>query len=182
MAAPLDDVRTARLRLVRMVAADLDDLDRLHQDARVMATLGGVRSRAETRQLLDDERAHWAEHGFGLWTVRDPTSNRFLGRGGLRVVPVGGRREVEVAYALLPDCWGRGLATELAGESARTGFDVLRRPDLVCFTRPDNHPSRRVMEKVGFRYEREIAHADLLHVLYRLTAAGWRAQRGRAES
>jgi hypothetical protein len=30
------------------------------------------------------------------------------------------------------------------------------------------------MEKVGFVYERDIVHADLPHVLYRLTASQWR--------
>jgi [ribosomal protein S5]-alanine N-acetyltransferase len=41
----------------------------------------------------------------------------------------------------------------------------------VAFTLPDNVASRRVMEKVGFRYEREVEHVDLPHVLYRLREA-----------
>ena len=48
-------------------------------------------------------------------------------------------------------------------------FDVLGLPDLVTYTLPGNLASRRVMEKLGFTYEREVVHADLPHVLYRLT-------------
>jgi RimJ/RimL family protein N-acetyltransferase len=39
----------------------------------------------------------------------------------------------------------------------------------VAFTLPTNTGSRRVMEKLGFHYEREISRAGLAHVLYRLT-------------
>ena len=42
--------------------------------------------------------------------------------------------------------------------------------DLVAFTLPSNLGSRGVMEKVGFRYERDIRWANLPHVLYRKKA------------
>jgi RimJ/RimL family protein N-acetyltransferase len=38
----------------------------------------------------------------------------------------------------------------------------------VSFTLPHNAASRRVMEKAGLTYERDITHAGLPHVLYRL--------------
>jgi RimJ/RimL family protein N-acetyltransferase len=76
---------------------------------------------------------------------------------------------------LVPDFWGRGLATELARESVRVGFGVLGVADLVCFTLPTNARSRRVMEKAGFRYERDVEHAGLPHVLYRLRRNDWEA-------
>ncbi len=40
--------------------------------------------------------------------------------------------------------------------------------EVVSYTLPHNAASRRVMEKLGFSYEREIVHADLPHVLYRI--------------
>ena len=39
--------------------------------------------------------------------------------------------------------------------------------NLVCFTLVDNNASRRVMEKAGFTFERELIHAGMPHVLYR---------------
>jgi RimJ/RimL family protein N-acetyltransferase len=41
----------------------------------------------------------------------------------------------------------------------------------VSFTLPNNLASRRVMDKAGFRYERNFIHANLPHVLYRQLAA-----------
>jgi RimJ/RimL family protein N-acetyltransferase len=167
----LEELRTPRLLLQRPRSEDFADLFRMHSDPRVMATLGGVRSEAVTRAQLDDLVAHWERHGFGPWMLRAPEDRRFLGRGGLRHVVVGGRPEVELLYALIPDAWGQGLAGELARESLRVAFTELSLPDVVAFTLPHNARSRAVMERAGFQYERDVVHAGLPHVLYRLRAA-----------
>ena len=39
--------------------------------------------------------------------------------------------------------------------------------ELIAITLPDNHASRRVMEKASFAYDRDLEHAGLTHVLYR---------------
>ena len=79
--------------------------------------------------------------------------------------------EVEVAYALRVESWGNGLATEMARAAVQVAFANLGLPDLVAFTLPTNVASRRVMEKAGFAFERDVVHADMPHVLYRLTAS-----------
>jgi RimJ/RimL family protein N-acetyltransferase len=170
----LEELRTPHLLLQRPRPADFDDIAAMYIDPVVMATLGGVRTRQQSRAYFDRLLAHWERHGFGWWIVRDLATGRFAGRGGLHCVVFLGRDEVEVGYGFLSEFWGRGLATELARESARVGFEVLGLPDLVSFTLPANRASRRVMEKVGFLYERDGLHADLPHVFYRLTAARWR--------
>jgi RimJ/RimL family protein N-acetyltransferase len=168
---PLEVFHTDRLLARRVVADDFDDLFRMHQDALVMATLGGTRDQEQTRLILQAQEQHWEQHGYGIWVIRDRADGRFLGRGGLRHVLVEGNDEVEVAYALMSDVWGRGVATEFARAVVKVGFERLDLKDVVAFTLPTNRASRRIMEKVGFRYERDIIHADLPHVLYRLVAA-----------
>jgi ribosomal-protein-alanine N-acetyltransferase len=165
------ELRTARLLLCRMREDDRDDLRRMHADPRVMATLGGVRGDQQTEEFLRGAIAHWERHGFGFWTVRELATGRFAGRGGLLHTAIAGGDDVEVAYAFLEEFWGRGLATELAQESVRVAFGVLGLPDVVCFAVPTNRASRRVMEKIGFRYERDVMHHGLPHVFYRLRRA-----------
>lgn len=184
----VDTFQTDRLRAARLRDGDFDDLRRLHRDPRVMATLapaghpaGGVLTDEETKQFLRHNLDHWDRHGYGLWTFRDREGGRFVGRGGLRHVHIGGNDEVELGYALMADAWGRGLATELARAVARVGFAQLGLPDIVCFTLTTNRASRRVMEKAGFRHERDLVHAGLPHVLYRLGAAQWRQGRPTGE-
>ena len=167
----LEDLHTVRLHLCHPTPGDLHDYLAMHNDPRVMATLGGVRSDEHSRQAFQRHLDQWAAHGVGWWILRDRATGQFIGRGGLRHVTIDGPDKVEVGYGLLPAFWGRGLATELATESARVGFEVLKLPALVSFALPTNLGSRRVMEKVGFRYERDITYANLPHVLYRLSAA-----------
>jgi [ribosomal protein S5]-alanine N-acetyltransferase len=171
----LNELRTPRLLLHRPREGDFEDYARMYADPVVMATLNGVRTRDATRELFDCLLAHWDEHGFGLWIMRDPDSRRFMGRGGLRVQTLEGRPEVEVGYGMMSEFWGRGLATELARESVRVGFEVLGLTELVSFTLPTNRASQRVMQKAGFVHERDGTWADLPHVFCRLTAERWRA-------
>jgi RimJ/RimL family protein N-acetyltransferase len=161
-------LETERLVLTRPTPADGPDLIALHSDPRVMATLGGLR----TREVLEDSNARllrvWETAGYGWWVARHRPDGRFVGRGGLRPLSLEGRDEVELGYGLAAEFWGRGLATELAAASVRAGFEVLGVPELVCFTMVTNARSRRVMEKAGFRYERDGEYAGLPHVFYRL--------------
>lgn len=159
---------TDHLIATRLRAEDFDELCNMHRDPRVMATLGGLRSTEQTRRFLHENLDHWERHGYGLWVFRDKVDGRFVGRGGLRKVTVGGSNEVEVAYAVMAEFWGQGVATEMAVASLQIGFTQLGMRDIVAFTLPTNHASRRVMEKVGFRYERDIIHVGLPHVLYRI--------------
>ena len=170
MTEDLEELRTERLLLSRPRGSDLADLVALHADPRVMATLGGVRDAAATEAQLRDFDAHWERHGFGPWILRDPETRRFLGRGGLRHVAVEGRDEVELLYALGADVWGRGYAGELARESIRVAFEILRLPELVCFTLPTNERSLAVMRRAGFQYQRDFLHAGRPHRLHRLRA------------
>ncbi len=145
----------------------------MHADPAVMATLGGVRSREETVGFLDRLVEHWRVHGFGLWLLSSREDGAFVGRGGLLTVELEGRAEVELAYALAAPWWGRGLATELARWSVRLAFEVLEVPSLICLTLPTNHASRRVMEKAGFRFEKDVVHRGLPHVLCRISGDQW---------
>ena len=136
-----------------------------------MATLGGLRSDEETAHYLRDNLDHWDRYGYGMWVFSDRADGRFVGRAGLRNTRVGGNDEVELAYALVAEYWGRGLATEMAKEILKLAFERLDLEDVVCFTLPTNQASQRVMEKAGFEYERDVVHAGSPHVLYRSKAS-----------
>ncbi|MEH2291183.1 GNAT family N-acetyltransferase [Nostoc sp.] len=165
----IDIFTTQRMFAEYLQSKHLNELYRMHQNKQVMATLGGVRSDEETRLLILNNLNHWQLYGFGLWVFRDKVNNQFVGRAGLRNTHVEGKDEVELAYALIAKFWGKGLATEMCEEILKIGFELLKLPEIVCFTLTTNKASQRVMEKLGFKYERDIIHASLPHFLYRLT-------------
>ena len=166
---PIEVFATQRLVGERVQLTDYDDLCAMHSDPVTMATLGGVRSDATTLEFLRQKMDHWETYGHGLWIFRDKPHHQFVGRGLLEHIVVGGNDEVEVGYSLVSAQWRQGLATEMAKAIVSIAFHCLDVTSIVSFTYPDNFASRRVMEKAGFVYEREIQHVGRPHVLYRIT-------------
>jgi ribosomal-protein-alanine N-acetyltransferase len=128
--------------------------------------LGGPRADSQTRDLLSADVRHWEEHHFGPWVFFERETGVFVGRGGLRRTTLAGRECVEVLYAVRPDAWGRGYATEIArlaiGEARLLGL-----AEVLGVAATANTASRRVLEKAGLRIEAVIEHAGLPHWLGR---------------
>jgi RimJ/RimL family protein N-acetyltransferase len=162
-----------RLVYERIVREHADELASLMRDPDVMRTLWPSAIHPTEEQIsssLNRKVVHWERHGFGMWLLRERTSGEFLGRGGPQYTDVLSARAVEVGWAIVPARWGEGFATELAIASVDKVFTHLQLREVIAFTLPDNIASRRVMDKAGFAYEREIVHAGLPHVLYRCSA------------
>jgi len=149
------------------------DIRRLHSDPRVMATLsadGKTFTEDQSRAFLDRSATHWKSYGFGLWILHERAGGDFVGYGGIRHADVEGRDQIELAYAIRSECWGKGFATEVSVAALTLGFHVLQLERIVAFTLPHNKASRGVMENCGFTYQRDFVHAGLPHVLYSLDA------------
>ena len=142
----------------------------MDENEQFMALLGGVRDKAGSVTYLETNVKHWADHGFGMWMIRDAATQAIIGRAILRHLDVEGVDEVEVGYGLMPEYWGRGLATEIAEACVRIGFDQLGLRSIVAITTPANLASQHVMRKAGLVYERDIVHAGVAHVLFRISA------------
>lgn len=164
----IETFQTQRLLAERLRFQHLHEICMMHQNQKLMATLGGVRSDEETKLFIFNNLHHWQSYGFGLWRFQDKVNHEFVGRAGLRNTDIDGINEVELAYALMPKFWGQGLATEMGEKILEIGFKLLNLQEIVCFTLTTNKASQRVMEKLGFKYEREIIRANLPHLFYRL--------------
>jgi RimJ/RimL family protein N-acetyltransferase len=154
-----------------LTPAHAAELTPLLSDPRVAATLA-PNGRAPARGARPAELAvnarHWSEHGFGLWLLRDRETEQMVGRGGLQHTLATGADEVEIGWAIVPERWGQGLATELALACVEISFQQLRLASVIAYTRPDNAASRRVMEKAGMSLEGPFRdHHRLDAVLYR---------------
>jgi RimJ/RimL family protein N-acetyltransferase len=166
----IERVQTERMILERLRLEHAPEQVRLLLDPRVSATLWARAELPTEADVLDGLSAkvdHWDRHGFGMWLARDRDTGEMVGRGGLQYTYTAGLNDIEAGWALVPERWGQGLATELAHACVEVGFEQLGLLELVAFTLPDNVASRRVMERAGFTYERDIVHAGLPHVLYR---------------
>ena len=76
-------------------------------------------SEAECAARARAGAAHWRAHGFGPWIVGE--RGRTVACGGLGLRLLDGRPELELAWAVIPDAWGRGIATAIGREALALG-------------------------------------------------------------
>jgi GNAT acetyltransferase-like protein len=86
--------------------------------------------------------------------------------------------EVEVAWHVKRTLWNQGLATEAARTAMQLGFGRFGLPSLVAIIHPDNHPSRRVAQKLGMAEERPLVVDGAPTIVYRAVGAPLARQRG----
>jgi RimJ/RimL family protein N-acetyltransferase len=148
-----DQEQTARLQLMPLAAEHLAPYAALIAQPLVHRHLSRAREIAadpegQARRIIDMSEQQWSKRGLGPYAVFAKEDGRFIGRGGLLYVEHSG--EVEVNYMLDPSTWGRGYAQELAAKCLEIGFGRMSLRKIIATTNPDNAPSRRVLEKLGF--------------------------------
>ena len=124
-------------------------------------------------RLAADEFLPWFEegaaHGLIAWTVRTP-DGAFIGVSGLMTTepPVGGP-DPEFGCLLATRAHGLGYATEAGRAVIADGWGRLRLDRVVTVMDSPNPASRRLVDKLGFRFDRAVfggeAKAYLVFVL-----------------
>ncbi|MPZ84955.1 MAG: GNAT family N-acetyltransferase [Actinophytocola sp.] len=149
-------LETERLRLRRFTEGDLDLLVELDGDPEVMRYLtGGVPTTREQNEHVVLPRiigCYDRFPGFGIFATHGRDTGEFVGWFMFR--PHRDRPdEVELGYRLRKAAWGKGYATEGSLALVRYGFTGTGLAKVYAETMAVNAASRRVMEKVGLRYE-----------------------------
>jgi ribosomal-protein-alanine N-acetyltransferase len=146
-------LETDRLLLREFVEGDAEAFFRLNTDPEVLRFVPDkkLESVDQARQLLlDHPIADYRKYGFGRGACILKSTGEQIGFAGLKYLEELG--EVDVAFRLLPACWGRGFATETARASVRFGFTKLGLGRIIGLAMPENLASIRVLEKTGLRY------------------------------
>lgn len=152
----MDDHRTGpETRRLRHRAFTLDDAEvvfALNSNPEVMQYTGErlLRSLDEAKQLIAN-LSDFDEVGYGRWACIDKMTEKIIGFCGLKYLF--DLDAVDVGYRLLPQYWGRGLATEACIASLQFGFATLQLDQIIGLVLPDNKASIRVLEKAGMQAE-----------------------------
>jgi ribosomal-protein-alanine N-acetyltransferase len=106
--------------------------------------------------------AGWQERHHAPWGVfRD---GKLIGHGGLNFVPEFG--ETEVLWALHPEAWGRGYATEVAKAALAYGFDTLGLERIFAITLENNAASQAVMKRIGLKYRKRVDYKGFKDIVW----------------
>ena len=182
----ITELESARLLMRQWRDADLDVFADMCADERVMKYFPGLLSRLESAGVIGRIRGHFAEFGFGLWSLERKDTGDFIGFTGLSTVSLDAHftPAVEIGWRLAHDHWGLGFASEAAWTALRCGFGKLELEEVVAFTAELNVPSEKVMQAIGMCRDAEgdfdypglpEGHALRRQRLYRITREQWQA-------
>jgi len=151
-----DPIQTPRLTLRPFSPADLDDLYAYQSRPEVARYLHwDARDRAQARAALEQQCRETRLEAEGDWltfAVVWRECGRVIGETGLKLASRR-HRQGETGFVFNPDYQGRGLASEAAAAMLTLAFDGLGWHRVIGNCDARNHPSARLMERLGMRRE-----------------------------
>lgn len=158
-------IETPRLTLRRPVAGDFDTLRTMASDPSMFRySERRAMTAAESWSLLLRHIGHWSIAGYGVFTVLERETGRFVGQVGAssfhRDLGEDFDPHPEMTWTISPAHRGQGYATE----AAAAFLEVLDHQEdsqrTVCLIHIDNQASLRVANKLGFRFYRRHDYRD----------------------
>lgn len=152
-------LQTERLTLRPLVAADAELYAgmRYHPKVAEWLSVSEADPVEAARAAIERFELSWQERRYAPWGLfRD---GHLIGHGGLNYVPE--FEATEVLWALHPETWGKGYATEMARAALRYGFEDLGLELIFAITKPDNLASQAVMKRLGLTYRRNVVYREI---------------------
>lgn len=164
-----DRLETSRLVLRRHRSEDLDAFSEFLADPAATAYLAFTpeqRTRGGAEQMLQFVMDSYdTTEPILSFTIADTETDSYLGSCGLN--PLEGEAGFEVFYTVVADHQNRGIATEAGRGLLEYLFETTSVRMVVAYVVPENLPSVRVAEKLGFVDHGPVARraqtGDILH-------------------
>lgn len=153
----MQTIETERLLLRPLNIEDADFIIELLNDPSFIKNIGdrNVHSVEDAHgYILKGPAASYEKNGFGLCLVTLKETGESLGMCGL--IKRDALEDVDLGYAYLPRYWSRGYAVEAAKATLDFGWNVIGLKRIVAITDPANTSSNRVLEKLGFLFEKMV--------------------------
>jgi ribosomal-protein-alanine N-acetyltransferase len=157
-----------------MIPGDLDAANAIFGDPDVMRYIPRPPVRPDEMPAYLERLNVITEHdpGLGLWPIVEKSSGAVVGDCGLVYIP--STMDVEIAWHLRRDAWGRGYITEAATAVLAYGFSELHMQKIYALIVPENARSVGVANRLGMRFDRVVRayHRDVLRYKTSHSASG----------
>ena len=161
---------TERLILRRMTQDDFADLCEMLYDPAVMYAWEHTFTEAQVQEWIDCQLERYEQTGVGVWAAVETRTGEVVGQFGLVWGDIEGETVLELTYMLKKAHFGRGFAVEGSRACLDHAFDVMNADKVYAPIRPENEPSRKVAEKLGFDVRGEfVKHyngKEMPHLIY----------------
>ena len=154
-------IETERLLLTRLSYDHCEFISELVNEPSFKRYIGDkdVHSQEDARRYLrEGPIGSYEQHGYGLFLVSVRESDMPAGICGL--VKREEFDDPDLGFAFLNRYRRRGYASESARAVLEYGFNELGLRRIIAMADPDNEPSVRLLERLGFVYEREVRMPD----------------------
>lgn len=162
-------LETERMLLRHMTLDDTEALLKIWGSPEAMRFYERPCDFDETRAFVERNIWRYEHDGHSLYAAILKDSGAVAGDCGLVKQDINGATELEVAYHMRPDLWGKGLATEAARGCMNYAFEKLHARRLISMIRPENVASRRVAEKNGLKLETTVLWRGYQHCIYSIS-------------
>ncbi len=140
-------LETSRLILRLPQESDLDRWADFMADPEASRFLGGPLPRAVAWRGMATMAGSWMLRGFGMFSVVERASGRWIGRVGPWQPEAWPGQEV--GWGLARDAWGQGYATEAATRAMEWAFEELGWPETIHTINPENAASIALARRLG---------------------------------
>jgi len=155
------EIETGRLVLREFTPDDAAFVHRLVNDPAFLRYIGdrGVRTLDDARRYIAEwPVAGYARDGHGLMCVVRKSDGAEVGMCG--VLKRESLPDPDIGFSFLPDYRSQGYAFESAQAVLRHARDELGLGRILAITTQDNVPSMRLLDRLGFRFERLVTMGD----------------------
>jgi RimJ/RimL family protein N-acetyltransferase len=154
-------LETERLILRRLTVDDSEFILELLNDPSWLRFIGdrGVRTLDAARDYISKSLVSMYERlGFGLYLTELKGEGVPVGICGL--IKRDSLEDVDIGFAFLPKFRREGYAYESASAVMAYGRRTFGLNRMVAITSPDNYVSAKLLEKLGFNFERMVKLSD----------------------
>ncbi|MDP9333876.1 MAG: GNAT family N-acetyltransferase [Actinomycetota bacterium] len=166
-------VETKRLLLRPFREEDVDAYAAVLQTRQVRASLHlpDDVGREQAWLGIAQQLGQWELRGTGQWALEEQATGTFVGRAGMHFPERADWPGIEIGWALHPDHWGKGFATEAGAAAVEYAFVHHPVDALYSVILPENTASQAVARRLGFTLweQRTFSHFPAIpHGIWRL--------------
>lgn len=148
-------INTERVYLREMSESDGENIFLLNSNPNVLLYTGDQPFEdIESAENFIKSYDQYKLYGIGRWSAYLKESDKYIGWCGLKYHE--NEDYVDLGFRLVEEEWNKGYATECGRACLKYAFEYKNYTTIVSRTDARNIASMRVIQKIGFQYQKEI--------------------------
>lgn len=144
---------TGRLIVRQYTLQDEEYFYQFSSNQDVMRYIRPIVNREESASLLAlNLQLYLSRPNTGRWAIFNKATGHYMGSFSILEMDID-KTKLHIGYALLPQFWGMGYATEVLQQGMAFFFANHNTPLLFAITEDENTASQKVLLKCGFAYQ-----------------------------